>query len=362
MGVLYENILGPVEAPVLDAALALNPGELSRPIKARDGYHILQAVSNDGRHPNAENELYATAAESCRHQQLTFLIPKAMAALIKQCQITFVDDSNLVAGKPLPETAAVIDNHPIPMKEVVAQCLAVCGPKFTDILVQNYLVDRECERLGITVSELEIDARVEQLRRQCAPSTLDEGLKIHHTTLDGLRQDFRQEIERTTLAMNRVKPTRMVHARVILARANATSESDEDRAEAAAKAQITAIQNQIQAGKSFDDLAIHDADAGDQGGRGDMGIIFGAMPNVDTAIVNAAMGLKRGEITPQPIKTYNGYVLVEAVSTSDDHTDIENAVYAKAQSAYQQREAQQLIPQMIVSLIKKSSVSYYVHS
>jgi parvulin-like peptidyl-prolyl isomerase len=361
-GVLYENILGPVEAPVLDAALALSPGELSRPIKARDGFHVLQAISTDDNHPSPENNLYATAVGACRQQQLNFLIPKTMAVLIKQCHITFVDDSNLVAGKPLPETAAVIDDHPISMKDVVAQCLAVCGPKFTDILVQNYLVDRECERLGITVSESEIDARVEQLRRQCAPSTLDEGLKMHHTTLDGLRQDFRQEIERTTLAMNRVKPTRMVHARVILARANATSESDEDRAEAAAKAQIIDIQNQIKAGKKFDDLAIHYADVGDQGGRGDLGIIFGAMPNVDTAIVNAAMGLKHGEITVQPIKTYNGYVLVEAVSTSDDHLSIENAAYAKAQSVYQQSEAQHLIPQMIVSLIKKSNVSYYVHS
>lgn len=362
MGVLYENILGPVEAPVLDAALALNPGELSRPIKARDGYHVLQAISMGDSHPNLEDRLYATAAEACRQQQLNFLIPKTMAALIKQCHITFVDDSNLVAGRPLPETAAVIDDHPIPMKDVIAQCLAVCGPKFTDILVQNYLVDRECGRLGITVSESEIDARVEQLRRQCAPATLDEGLKIHHTTLDGLRQDFRQEIERTTLAMNRVKPTPMVHARVILARAKATSEADEDRTEAVAKTQIIDIQNQLKAGKSFDDLAVQYADARDKVDRGDLGIVFEAMPTLDTAIVNAAMGLKRGEITAHPIKTYNGYVLVEVVSTSDDHTDLENAAYAKAQSDYQQREAQQLIPQMIVSLIKKSNVSYYVHS
>ncbi len=43
MGVLYENILGLVEAPVLDAAMTLHKGEISPPIKAADGYHIVKA-------------------------------------------------------------------------------------------------------------------------------------------------------------------------------------------------------------------------------------------------------------------------------------------------------------------------------
>jgi hypothetical protein len=203
---------------------------------------------------------------------------------------------------------------------------------------------------------------VEALRKQCAPMTLDEGMKILHTTMAGLRYDFRQEIERTQLAIGQVQPTRMVHVRIILAKANAVSESDVDRADHDAQAQIIAIQDQLKAGKRFEDLATQYCDPDDPSKSGDMGIIFPGMPGMDTAIVNAAVGMKKGEISSQPIKTGNGYALLRAISDSDSHTGDENAAYAKAVEMYRSMEAQRLVPQIIVDLIKKSNVTYYVHS
>ncbi len=362
MGVVYENILGPVEAPALDAALVLKEGEVSQPIKGRDSYYLIKAESTGDRHPPSENTLYADASDAARRQQIMFLVPKTMTALIDQCKITFVDDNDLVPGKPLPDAAAVIDGHPIPMKEVLEKCLAASGPKFTDILVQNYLVHRECEKRGITVNESEIDERVEALRKQCAPMTLDEGMKIHHTTMAGLRHDFRQEIERAQLAIGQVQPTRMIHVRIILAKANATSPSDIDRADRDANARITAIHEQINAGKQFEDLAAQYHDAEDPEKNGDLGIVFPAMPGMDTAILNAAAVMKKGEISSQPIKTGSGYALLQILSDSDDHAKNEDAAYAKALTAYRSMEARRLIPQVIVNLIKNSTVIYYVHS
>jgi len=147
---------------------------------------------------------------------MMFLAPKAVVGLVDKSHIIFAKDEDIVSGKPLPANAAVIDGHAIPMNEVVEKCLANSGPKTVDILVQNYVVDRECERLGIIVSEAEIDQRVNKLRQQLAPHTIEEGLTLHHTTMAGLRYDFRQEIERTKLVFDKVPPTRMVHARVIL--------------------------------------------------------------------------------------------------------------------------------------------------
>jgi parvulin-like peptidyl-prolyl isomerase len=359
MGLLYDHVFSPVEAPVLAAALALKQGEISPPIKASDGYHLIKAESTGDHHPPAEDSFYADAAR--RHQDM-FEIPQAISTLTGQSKITFAEDSDLVPGKPLPGAAAVVDGHPIPMKDVLDKCLATVGPKITHILVQNYLVDRECEKRGITVKESEIDERVEALRKQCAPMTLEEGMKMHHTTMAGLRYDFRQEIERTQLVINQVKPPHMVHARIILMKASPVSESDVDRADRDARARIIAIQEQLKAGKLFEDLAAQYCVADDPSKSGDMGIVFEAMPNVDTAIVNAAMGLKKGETTPQPVKTVNGYVLVEAISASDDHATGEDDAYSKALAGYQQLEAHQLISQMILSLIKKSNVTYYVHS
>jgi parvulin-like peptidyl-prolyl isomerase len=360
LGVLYDHVFSAVQAAVLNAALALKQGELSEPIKADDGYHLVKAVSTDERHPPSENPLYVDAADAARRQQISFLVPETMSALIDKCKISFVDDNDLVAGKPLPEAAASIDEHPIPMKAVLDKCMAMYGSRSTHILVQNYIVDRECEKRGLIVKESELDERVEALRKQCSPMTLEEGMKIHHTTMAGLRRDFRQEIERNRLAIGRVQPTRMVHARMILARANAVREADVERSDGDAKAQIVAILEQLKAGKRFEELAVRYCDRDDPSKSGDMDIIFPFKSGIDTDVVNAAIAMKKGEISSQPIKTYGGYALLQIISDSDDHASAENASYAKALEIYKAREAQRLIPKIIGDLIKESNVTYYV--
>ncbi|MDB6018042.1 MAG: Foldase protein PrsA precursor [Pedosphaera sp.] len=359
MGLLYDHVLSSVDAPVLAAALALKQGEISPPIKASDGYHLIKADSTHDHHPPTEDALYADAAR--RHQGM-FEIPQAIAALTDQSKITFAEDSDLVPGKPLPEAAAVVDGHLIPMKDVLDKCLAMYGTKLTHILVQNYVVDRECEKRGITVKESEIDERVEALRKQCAPMTLEEGMKIHHTTMAGLRYDFRQEIERTQLVIDQVKPPHMVHVRIILVKADAVSQSDVERADRDAKARITAIQEQLKAGKRFEDLAVQYCVSDDPSKSGDMGVVFPNNPDLDTDIVNAATTMKKGEISSTPIKTYNGYALLQAISDSDNHPGDEDAAYARALSGYRSLVAQRLVSQTIGGLIKKSNVVYFVHS
>jgi parvulin-like peptidyl-prolyl isomerase len=362
MGVLYERIMRPVEAPVLDAALALKTAEVSRPVKATDGYHLVKALSTDDHHSSSEDALYVDAAGASRREQIGFLVPQTLTALMKNSKITFADDSDLAVGKPMPEAAAVIDGHPIPMQDVLDKCMAAYGPRVTDVLVQNYLVDRECAERGIAVRESEIDERVEVLRKQCAPMTLEDGMKMHHTTMEGLRYDFRQDIERAKLAIDEVQPIHMVHTRIIIVKENLVSDSDADRAASAAKLQIAAIQSQLNAGKSFEDLAMQHCVPDDPGKSGDMGIIYSYKPGIDTDIANAAGVMKKGEISSQPIRTYNGYALLEAVSDSENHPGDEDAAYARAQDNYRSQVARQRIRQIIVSLIKKSNVVYYVHA
>jgi parvulin-like peptidyl-prolyl isomerase len=364
MGVLYENILGLVEAPVLDAALALHKGELSPPVRATDGFHIIKADSTGDDHPQTEDSLYADAARTARHVQIQFLVPKTIVGFIDKSKMTFVDDADLVVGKPLPEAAAIIDGHAIPMKDVLAKCLADYGPKYTDILVQNYIVDRECERRKIKVSEAEIDSQIAALRKQIAPTTLDEGLKMHHTTMDGLKYDFQQQIERTKLVMDRVKPEKLVHVRAILVTAAEFSESASGmkRTDVEARALIMKIQDQLKAGKSFEEMAKQYSEIVGADESGDMGILYEGRQGMDTAILNTALAMEKGGISPDPVKTNNGYFLLQAISTSDTHASDEDAAYAEALATCREQKAQSLIPQAIVELIKKSKVVYYVHS
>jgi parvulin-like peptidyl-prolyl isomerase len=362
MGVLYENILGLVEAPVLDAALTLHKGEISPPVKAADGYHIVKADSTGDDHPQTEDSIYHDAEESARRQQVQFLEPKIVVGLINESKITFVDDADLITGKPLPDAAAIIDGHAIPMKDVAAKCLADYGPKMTDIFVQNYIVDRECEQRQIKVSETEIDSQIDKLRQQIAPTTLDDGLKRHHTTLDGLKYDFRQQIERTKLVLDQVKPTKMVHARIIFVKVDPSGASGVVRSDADARTLIAKIQDQLKAGKSFEELAGRYSEIGDKNKAGDTGLLYEGMQNMDTAILNTSLAMKKGEVTPSPVQTYGGYFLLQCISTSGNHPGDEDAAYANAFATYQEQQAQPLIPQAIISLIKKSKVVYYVHS
>jgi hypothetical protein len=56
-----------------------------------------------------------------------------------------------------------------------------------DGLIDNYLIERESERLHVAVSETEMDHQVQTLVEAIRPKTLEEGLKQHHQTLAELR-------------------------------------------------------------------------------------------------------------------------------------------------------------------------------
>lgn len=361
MGVLYENMLG-VEAPVLTAAMELDKGQISQPVKTTDGYRLVQAVSTGGDHPKTDDALYKETDRASRDLQMMFLSPKIIVGLIDKSHITFAKDEDIVVGKPLPSAAAVIDGHVIPMKDVVEKCLAEGGPKTVDILVQNYLVDCECKRLNISVSEAEIDQRVHKLREQLAPHTIEEGLATHHTTMAGLRYDFRQEIERTKLVVDQVQPTRMVRAGVIFVKVDPSGVSGVTRSEAGAVTLITNIQDQLKEGKSFGELAQKYSELGDKTKGGDLGILYEGIQGVDTAVLNTALAMNNDQVSSNPVKTRDGYFLLQITSTSDKHTGSEDAGYMDASRVYREEKAQMLIPEAIVGLLKKSRVVYYLHS
>jgi foldase protein PrsA len=264
----------------------------------------------------------------------------------------------------LPEAAAVIDGHPIPMKDVEAVCMASFGPPMATVFVQNYVVDRECERRGIKISDAEIDRRVAELSKNIAPMTIEEGLKQHHTTMDGLRHDFRQEIQRTKLAIEHVKPTKFVHARVIFIKFRPpgmpVGNTEVRRTDAEARALITKIQTQVKAGTSFAHLAKQYSEM-DGTKDGDV-VLYEGIRDIDTAIVNAALNMRKGEIGSGPGEAHEGYFLIECLSTDNDHEDGESAAYDEAESVYREQRAQSLIQDIITDLIKKSHVVYYVHS
>lgn len=359
LGVLYDRMLN-VDAPVLEAGLKLKAGQITRePVKTSDGYCLIQAVSTSAHHPLAENGLYKAAVVAYRKTQAMFLQPKIVGDLIAKCKITYAKDTDLVDGRPLPKVAAVVDGHPIPMSTVARKCVTNVGHTAVNIAVENYVVDRECKRRGITASDAEIDAQVDTLRKRIVPETIEEGLRAHHQTMAGLRHDFRQQIERSKLVMETIAVPAMAHALVIFAR------SEDPGPEAhpsvftkdAAELKLEGVLAQFDHGAPFDVLAQRNSDLPN---GGDIGIVFDGVRGVDTAMVQSALSTAPGDTSHVPMQTYGGWFLLKTVSTSQYHPASEDAAYASAAQAYRDAQAEMLAPQYVNNLVAKSKVVNYL--
>jgi len=365
IGIVYAGMRD-VDPTVVNVALALGNGVVApRAVETSDALILVQSISKNDDHPKDEDQLYADALDLYRGQQAQFLAPKYVVDLIDKSKIIFATDAELnVSEDKLPAAAATVDGHVIPAKDVVAACLVDAGPSVVDMLVQNYVVDQECKHRGIAVDEVDVDRRVESLRKKIAPHTIDEGLKMHDMTMDALRYDFRQELERIRLVADRIPSAPMTHCRAIAIKYCPTGVSEDiagtKRTEAEAQAVIGDIQSQLKAGKDFGGLADRYSENMPKAAQGDIGILYAGMNDIDTAVLDAGLGLKRGEVYAQPIKTAGAYYLIQGVSMSSDHPSSEAAIYADGLKAYKEHQAPRLIPQTIADLVKKSKVVKYL--
>ncbi len=367
LGVLYPGMHG-VDEAVVKAALVLNKGDISDPVRTATGFWILQAESTDRDHAPGEQPAYSAAQSRYVEEQAQFIGPQIIAGLIDAAHITFATDADCdpPAGTPLPQAAAAVDGEAIPMRDVAAECLSEDGPRVVDILAQNFVVEEECRRRHIQVPEAEIDRRMKNLRQLIAPHTVAEGLAARHMTLEELRDDFRQDMERVRLVEDRVPPVGMTHCRAIqiaFRRPGPPAAVDADvRSEPEALTLIQGIQARLRRGADFGSLAACCTEGEPKAKRGDLGILYPAMHDMDTHVLDAGLPLRSGQLTAQPVKAIDAYYLLQALSTSADHPKAEDAAYAAAQAGYREQQAQMLVPAEVRSLLRRSSVVYYIHA
>jgi len=265
------------------------------------------------------------------------------------------------ANRP-PNAAAVIDGHVIPLDQVQTTCLRDFGPRVVDKMVQAYVIDREAEKRGIKISPQDVDAELDRLKKAVAPATIDQLLTAHHQTLVMLKDDIHQELERRLLLADKIKPTKMTRCRVIFVKFDDPKASGgvKIRSESAAIAIVQRIEKRLDAGDDFANLARKFSEDPNAASGGDVGVVYSGA-HANDVLVSAALGLKKGEITKTPVRIFNGYYLIQAVSTSDDRSASENALYTDAEGIYRDQQAQFLIGAYLYDLIQKSDVVYYVH-
>jgi len=260
-----------------------------------------------------------------------------------------------------PGAAATVDGHVIPLQDVIDYAMRLGFQRITDDLVDNYLFQREADKQHVTATDAEIDAKIDDLKKQIAPATLEQALQTHHESLARLRDEFRLSIITDKLCDARVQPVHMLHIEHILIMAKGPGfDPAEPQAHPVpdALALINKVQADLKKGKSFEECAkeySQDDATKDQGGEA--GAIYKDSPG-DPDFMKAAMALNVGQIS-QPIKDVYGYELVKALSSSESHPKSEDAFYDKAWKQYLYQQAQFQRPLLLNELRLASKISYY---
>ena len=256
--------------------------------------------------------------------------------------------------------AASVNGHIISLDEVTSLVMRENGGNATTRLIENYLVDEAARAKNLTVSRAEIDGRVQELVKLIAPMTLEEGLRMHHQSLADLESDIRQWFLRVKLVSPQVKLGAFVHAHIIFIKSVNSAAGEVTRSDSEALALVKKIQDELKAGKKFEDLAKqYNEDPSTKEKNGDAGIIFMGAPYENT-LVDAALSLKSGEVTPGPVKSNLGYYLIQVISTEAKHAAEENPIYAAAEKLSTMQQADVLIPGYIKELRAKADIKDYL--
>ena len=269
-------------------------------------------------------------------------------------------------AKPLiapPGVAATVDGDNISTDEVKNFAYTVDGANVVNTLIMWKLLDQAAAKQHIEVTSADVDAKKKEIADQLKPRTLDDVIKQSHLTMDFVNNKLHHDIEAEKLAGVGVTSAKMFHVKHILIRVApagmAPTGPDKQHTDAEAKALIAKVQDQLKAGKSFEEVAKSSSeDPSNKNTGGDLGIID-ETTSFDPVFLKAALALKKGQVS-EPVKSSFGYHLIECVSTSDDHPASENADYTTAVNKARQTQINRTLPMFMQSLREKAKIVNYL--
>ncbi|MFP4350456.1 MAG: peptidylprolyl isomerase [Thermodesulfobacteriota bacterium] len=186
-----------------------------------------------------------------------------------------------------------------------------------DQLIEQKLTDQQTEQAQITVSEAEIDNAIERIKQAnyYSDEQMLEGLKREGFTMSEYRDRLREQILRTKLVNREVKSKIVLteedirdyyqnnpeefqgeqkyHLRNILLRVSPYAD-DEEKAEI--QDRLEAIRAQVEAGKSFAEMARQHSEISLAEEGGDLG--FFTFESLAPHLKSALEGLAAGDMTP----------------------------------------------------------------
>jgi hypothetical protein len=245
---------------------------------------------------------------------------------VASCGQKSSNTTNVIAA--LPATAATVNGKPIATSAVIQEAFDEAGPTALGALIDYQILDQAAISQHIVVTQADIDARRQQMIGQVGSIAFNKEIETHHVTQAQVDDKLRHEIILERLSEKQLPPpVLMAHLRTILIATAPTHRGvdiHQPHSPAEALKIITEVQAQLRAGKSFDSVArAYSEDPYSRPNGGDLGVIskdddpFSATPNaVGGPLWDSVQGLKAGQVTPKPVKSYLGYHLVQVVSWS----------------------------------------------
>ncbi len=266
-----------------------------------------------------------------------------------------------------PGVAAVVNGEKIPLSQVQQLAFHLHGADTLELLINNLLVDQEAKKAGITVTPAEINARLVQIKQQIARQpqggNLNTLLVQSHMTMANFKDSLRLRLEADKLMSKTLPPIVAVHARHILVLTtvppgspNVKPHSDEDARKLIAKAQ-----DELKSGKSWDEVCKkYSEDPSNKDKGGDLGIIATGQPYIDPTFLNATLSLKKGQVTPEPVKSTYGYHLIKVDSANANPTPEDKQPLAAAVNAARQQMLQNSMQAYLDKLRQSAKVVNYL--
>jgi foldase protein PrsA len=255
------------------------------------------------------------------------------------------------AGLP-PGVVAIVNGEPITKEFACGLVWDWQGPFVMRDIIDQALILQEAKKQGVSASDEEVNAEVEQIRAMMTgDTTLEQALAQQGRTMARLRREaeLRVLVDKMVTARIEVAPEDLdgVRARQIVI--SVASEEEEEKA----REQAIRVRERILAGEVFADVAKEvSLDPAAQQNGGDMGIVRKGMlrPEIEAALFS----LKVGEVS-SPIRSGMGYhiLLVEEKVPASSLTDEERSRLTEERKAALSRRE---IPQWFQRLQQSATI------
>jgi parvulin-like peptidyl-prolyl isomerase len=142
-----------------DAAFALKKDEISPVVKVGNQYAILKCeeIIPPRQVPLERAKLYL--AEMIRDRKMRDVAGDVFAELQKAAKVENIHDDP-VKSRQAPDVAALINGAPIKNADLAEFCIQRHGEAVLEGVINRQLIEQECKRRKITVTEADLDAEI----------------------------------------------------------------------------------------------------------------------------------------------------------------------------------------------------------